>query len=292
MAKKEAKPKDTEETTDLIELSENLITTAYNDSKFEGVIKFIETQVDPARVYDMTNKKDMDDCRSNAHSIARSKSLIEKTGAAMIKAEKDKVKETVDSLMASKKSISAELADLQAEVRLPLTEWENIRSGTDVIIKEVNELADCLGLSSEHISIKLAALDDYDVMADGIVEDKLNEFLTATTKTREILTGQLDVAKIRQEEQAELQRLRDEDNQRKADEVKVQQESAQQDSAQQESSPVTASNVGGLSIDRRRDINNKLVADLVAFCGIDKEAAKRVVITVAQNKIAHLKIEY
>lgn len=297
MTKAAAKPKEeVEETTEIVELSENLINKAYKTAKFDDVTKFITDQVDPARVYDMTNKKDMADCRSNAHNVARSKSLVEKAGEALIKAEKAKVKKTVDSFMASKKLVVADLAALQATIRTPLTQWEDVRSNIDTFIGEIEEISACFGLSSVQISTKLTALDDYDAMANDIVEDKLNEFLTATTSARETLVGQLDTARIREKNLLEVQELKDENAKLKASHgsqaTNTTQEPARGGCFGIGSQGSSHDNAVEPTLNHKRDVNNKIVKDLVAFIGIGTDSAKKIVIAAAKGNIGHLKIEY
>jgi flagellin-specific chaperone FliS len=270
----------------IVELSDDLVKKAYSDNDFEGVVDFIKSQVDPDRVYDMEVKQDMADCRTNAHNVARSKTLIEKAGAALIKAEKAKIEKKVKSIKDSQTDVVADLVALQTAVRLPLTNWETARSDVDNKIKTIDALSQCLNDSSETIQTKLDTLKSY--QDDEIVTDKLHEYLSAIDRVNGILTGQLDVAKIRESEQEELMRLRASSlaSTAPAPAIPDIQDSAPAASVARDEEPADK------SVEDIRAVNKAVVADLISKCKLSEEQAKAVVICVAQGRIGHLAINY
>ena len=71
-------------------------------------------------VYDMKIRKDREACAADAYKVTRTKTAVEKMGAAL----SAKYKEVPKQIDAQRRDWNAKMDSLRDEVRKPLTEWE------------------------------------------------------------------------------------------------------------------------------------------------------------------------
>ena len=159
-------------------------------------------------VPDLSTKKGRDAIASLAHKVAKSRVALDNVGKELTA----KYKEIPKQIDAARKSMRENLEELQDKIRAPLTEWENNEKarvdGIKARIAEIDGMADCRGAASLEIADRLRHLDTINH------EDGFDEFAgdaaAALVKARKVLADELEVARTREAEQAELERLRKE----------------------------------------------------------------------------------
>lgn len=161
------------------------------------------------QVYDMTTRKGRDECASDAYKVARSKSAIEKLGAAL----SAQYKEIPKKIDAERRRAKEALEALQAQVRQPLTQWEaaeearveRLKSKVQ-FIRDFAVMAD--DLSAAGIQVQINNLQT--VTVDEQLEEYEAEAHRAKARALEILTAALVVREKYEADQNELARLREE----------------------------------------------------------------------------------
>lgn len=195
------------ETTELVTLParETALQVYSINGGLDPLIQQIRDKV-AGTVYDMTTAKGRAECASDAFKVAKSKTAIEKLGKAL-SAEYKEIPKKID---AERRRAFDALEALQAQVRQPLTEWEQAEEA------RVQRHKDALA----HIASLDAFLNDTaDELRGALrhaqmieVGPEWEEFETeahrAKEKTLEALTAALVTAEKREAEQAELARLR------------------------------------------------------------------------------------
>lgn len=175
-------------------------------SDFDPVIAKIREQAKDLP-FDMTTKKNRDEIASFAYKIARSKSVVEKAGAAI----SAKYKELPKKIDASRRAYKDVFEQLQDEVRAPLNEWEEneakrVRSHK-FALDSLTETAD---LNDECPSETIRdVLDDiFHRVIDASWEEFEQEAHRAKADSVAKLTTMLDKRVKYEAEQAELETLR------------------------------------------------------------------------------------
>ncbi|MGO3890117.1 MAG: hypothetical protein ACTJHW_03980 [Paenalcaligenes sp.] len=158
-------------------------------------------------VYDMSKKKDRDACASAAYKIARSKQAVEKVGADLA----SKYKEIPKLIDAARRQSKERFDALQAEIRKPLTEWEEaealrVQSHREAIEAIQTLAANLDGRTAESLSVLLASAQAVEI------SEKWEEFETEAARAKDkavAALGQALTARQQYEaEQAELTELR------------------------------------------------------------------------------------
>ena len=187
------------------------------DSKaaIEEIISKIETE-SRSITFDIETKEGQATCRSLAAKIASAKSTLDKAG----KAKKDEYTVTTKLIDADRNLTKSRLQALQDEIRQPLTELEQ-REAQRKIQHEINlsmisDFTDLIGAHSSAISERITALQDK-VIGDEWEEYKA-EALESKDSVLKALRTEFEMVKKREDEQAELARLRAEQAQREQQE--------------------------------------------------------------------------
>ncbi|TCU92570.1 hypothetical protein [Paracandidimonas soli] len=109
------------ESTELVTLppKETALQVFTDTEKLDEILGTVRAKV-VGTVYDMDKRKDREACASDAYKVARSKTAMEKLGAA-VSAELKELPKKVD---AGRRYLKEGLEAIQAEVRAPLDEWE------------------------------------------------------------------------------------------------------------------------------------------------------------------------
>lgn len=186
-----------------------------SQAAIEEVISKIETE-SRSITFDINTKGGQATCRSLAAKIASAKSTLDKAG----KAKKDEYTVTTKLIDADRNLAKSRLQALQDEIRQPLTELEQ-REAQRKAQHEANlaaliDFTDLVGAHSSAISERIDTLQDK-VIGDDWEEYKA-EALEAKDFTLKALRNEFEVVKQREDEQAELARLRAEQAQREQQE--------------------------------------------------------------------------
>lgn len=186
-----------------------------NQAAIEEVISKIESE-SRSITFDITTKEGQATCRSLAAKIASAKSTLDKAG----KAKKDEYTVTTKLIDADRNLTKSRLQALQDEIRQPLTELEQQeaqrKTQHEINLSMISDFTDLVGAHSSAISERITTLQD-EVIGDEWEEYK-SQALEAKDFVLKALRSQLAETKQREDEQAELARLRAEQVQREQQE--------------------------------------------------------------------------
>ena len=207
------------EVTELIELppKETAMQVFMDNTKLDEILNKVRDQV-VGTVYDMSKRKDREACASDAYKVARSKTAMEKLGAA-VSAELKDLPKKVD---AGRRYLKDGLEAIQDQVREPLTKWEEAEEARIAYHKHelamLESFAECGDLDAAMIRGNIETVED--VAIDESWEEFEAEAHRAKAKTLEIMRAALVAREKYESEQAELARLRAEaEERRKQDEA-------------------------------------------------------------------------
>lgn len=166
-------------------------------------------------VPDVTTKKGRDAIASMAYKVAQSKNYLEGIGKKLT----DEYKEIPKKIDANRKRIRDELDALKAEVRRPLTEWEEAGAARVQGIKDrIETISQHAGMSEDSAMTKAAIARLEAVAIDESFAEFATEAAQAKDKALTILRADLEYCLKREAEAAELARLREEKAKRDAEE--------------------------------------------------------------------------
>ena len=201
------------EVTDLVVIEkQNAMAVFTTKEQLDPIIEAIEKEA-RSLVPDVSTRKGRDAIASMAHKVARSKTYIDNAGKDLV-AELKVLPKQIDE---SRRIVRERLDALKDEVRKPLTDWENAESARKEALQQrladLRALADVIDSVGNYLpsveiqqrieSAKAVALDDswQEVAAEaGVAKDATIQQLEAA----------MIVAKQREHETAELERLRKE----------------------------------------------------------------------------------
>lgn len=157
-------------------------------------------------VPDVTTRKGREAIASIAYKVARSKTALDNVGKELV-AELKEVPKKID---AERKRMRDLLEGWQAEVRRPLTEWEEAEEARKAKhqagIDQINLRLECRDLDSAELKSNIAWLEGM-AIGDGW-EEYETEAARAKEKALAALRDALVVREKYEAEQAELERLR------------------------------------------------------------------------------------
>lgn len=203
----------------------NFVAKAYeDDEKITAIIEAIEKDV-KAEVYTVETAVGRKRIASQAYKISRSKTAMDKVGADLIE-EANKLVKTING---RRNIVKTRLDTLRDDIRKPLTEWEDKDNARKEAL--VERIDACFGLRPFPTnSADLRALQDATIAIE--LDESWQEYLEEATKAKDnflrLLSGKITDAvrieerealleKERQEQAAELTRLREAEAQRKRD---------------------------------------------------------------------------
>lgn len=221
---------------------------------------------------DMTVRKNREEVASFAYKVARSKTAVDKAGAAL-SAEYKEIPKKID---ANRRVYKDAFESLQAEVRRPLTEWEKSeQQRKDFHESAIKELRDFMtltdGVTSEQLEIMLQTL------SNTVINDCFEEYETeahrAKQESYDFLTAKLDAQLKYEAEQAELELLRQQaaEQAQKDREAQISREAAEQARKQAEQAA---------QAEREKLERDRVAAEMAA------EQAKRDLELAEQRRIA------
>ena len=188
-----------------------------NQAAIEEIISKIEIE-SRSITFDIETKEGQATCRSLAAKIASAKSTLDKAG----KARKDEYTVTTKLIDADRNVVKDRLQKLQDEIRQPLTELEQ-REKQRQAQHEANLAA--LGhvdvQAHDHIGSDLIK-ERIEFLEKTVIDDSWEEYKSQALETKDnalrVLRPEFERVKKREDEQAELARLRAEQAQREQQE--------------------------------------------------------------------------
>lgn len=243
---------------------------------------------------------------SLASKVAKSKTYLDDMGAALVEDMKKQVK-VVDG---SRKKIRDFLDELKEETRKPVTDWENAEKAR--VANHEKNVLDLIDLGRSVVQGYKLGLDtlktNLHILKSKTIDKTWEEFQVRAEKelksSIDALTVAIADAEKYEAEQAELKKLReDKEIQERADrEKKIADQAAENERLriQREKEKEDKDRIAReKDVSHRRSINKEVHSALKEilsrnFMEPDKleEAAKAVVIDIAQGKVPHLKIHY
>lgn len=166
----------------------------------------------------LDTKKGRDEIASFAHKIAKVKTRVDKAGKDL----GEEARATVNRLNAARREYTTELQAMQDKVRAPLTEWEaEEKRRTDLVVafnKRMNEASVVRhGESSDHVKARIEEIKAEDLDPD-IFRDQIDSAKARKASVVNALKSALSDLVKREEERAELERLKAEKAEREAEE--------------------------------------------------------------------------
>jgi hypothetical protein len=227
---------------------------------------------------DISTEEGRKQIASNAYAVARAKTAIDKEGEKL----KEDAAAKVRAVNAERKRIWDEMEKIQHEIRKPLTEWEEKDA------KRVGEHQAALDLIINATLFPAGDLHPDDIRARILTLENSNreweEFSNRAEAAKNDSLAALKIMLAKREKEiadsAELARLREAEEQRKA-------EQAAKDREENEAHNKKINNAAATAI--------KTILETVIFK--DGEAdlvstARAIVVAIAQGKIPHVKINY
>lgn len=181
----------------------------------ESILNNIETE-SRSITFDIETKEGQATCRSLAAKIASAKSTLDKAG----KAKKDEYTVTADQIQKDRNLVKGRLQSLQDEIRKPLTELEQRekerKAQHEKNLEKLVDFTDLVGCESVEYQDRIKDLQDRVIGEDW--EEYKPEALEAKDRTLKALRIEFEAVKQREDEQAELARLRAENAKREQQE--------------------------------------------------------------------------
>jgi len=149
---------------------------------------------------------------SIAHNVARSKTLIDDAGKKLVSDRKAFIKK-VD---ATRKHARDILDNMKAEVRKPLTDWEEAEEKRQAALQEkidsIRLRMPMHGAGSQELREALALVEA--IRIEGEFDDREDDAETVHLEVMDTIRVRLEEAEKSEADQAELERLRDEEAER------------------------------------------------------------------------------
>ncbi|MFD4120937.1 hypothetical protein ACFWQD_06455 [Alcaligenes faecalis] len=196
------------ESTELIELpsEDTALATFTTPGGLDHYIEQVREKVS-GTVYDMKIRKDREACAADAYKVTRTKTAVEKMGAAL----SAKYKEVPKQIDAQRRVWNKQMDNLRDEVRKPLTDWEEAeasrvalhRADLDGMAEQAREVG---SLDVETLRQRIAIVESA-VMGESWEEFEA-EAHRVKAKALEILNVALAERQKYEAEQAELADLR------------------------------------------------------------------------------------
>ncbi|HGU6585089.1 TPA: hypothetical protein ACNACB_000090 [Escherichia coli] len=201
------------EVTDLVVIEkQNAMAVFTTKEQLDPIIETIEKEA-RSLVPDVSTRKGRDAIASMAHKVARSKTYIDNAGKDLV-AELKALPKQIDE---SRRIVRERLDALKDEVRKPLTDWENAESARkDALqqrladLRSLADVIDGVGSYLPSVEIQQRIESAKAVALDESWQEAAAEAGVAKDATIQQLEAALIVAKQREHEAAELERLRKE----------------------------------------------------------------------------------
>lgn len=187
-----------------------------SDDEVETMIVQIEGAV-RAHVPDLTSKKGRDAIASLAYNVSKSKTFLDGEGKKLV----DGIKKQAEGIDKARKKIRDRMDALRDEARKPLTEWEAAEEERQARDKDIVRRITSHGLTGFEATAEIIA-KGHEIKGITLPDDfgGDREALEAVrSATMQALRNMFDTAKKREDDAAELARLRVEQEERAAKEA-------------------------------------------------------------------------
>ena len=195
----------------IIEIAPDLAPSIYVENGLDKFLEQIREGVN--EVPDLSTAKGRARIASLAAQVSRSKTAVEKPGRDYLK----RLKEQPKVVEAELRRFVTECDQLRDEVRRPLTEWEDAeKARTEELqqrLVDLRALADVIDTAGNYLpsaDIQQRIQEAKSVVLDDSWQERAAEAGVANDSTIQQLEASLAVAKKREHEAAELERLRKE----------------------------------------------------------------------------------
>lgn len=201
------------EVTDLVDIEkQNAMAVFTTKEQLDPIIEAIEKEA-RSLVPDVSTRKGRDAIASMAHKVARSKTYIDNAGKDLV-AELKALPKQIDE---SRRIVRERLDALKDEVRKPLTDWENAESARkDALqqrladLRSLADVIDGVGSYLPSVEIQQRIESAKAVALDDSWQEVAAEAGKAKDATIQQLEAAMNIAKQREYEASELERLRKE----------------------------------------------------------------------------------
>ena len=301
-------------------MSEKMLITAehvrpleiFVEGKYRELLEFIknESKIDEP---DVSTSKGRSLIRSMSAMVASSKVFVVKAGKKLADDEKAKIEEKLTAINGSKSFIEDSLVYLKAEVREPLTKWEESeKAKKDAEIAEQERIkqkaiddekaeierqkqeneAEKERLEKEQMQLNAnqKAIKDFGSVSQNVVNDALKNQGAAEAETDRIRQKAIDdekQAKIDQEKAVEAERLRVQQIADDKESNRLQDERVKREAEQEKAADTT-----------HRKLNNEALSGLIKILKVNDslpdidEIGKRIIVAIIQGKIPNVSINY
>jgi len=260
-------------------------------------------------VFDTTTAKGREECISHAAKVGKTKTGIEKLGKALV----DPIKAEAKVIDVERKFYKDELAALQAEVRKPVTLWEEEQSRVKAAIAQAFFELEQDGVSTSPVtgellseamlSKKIQHLENVDLTEYGEDSEKAEQLAAAgLTRIKAALQQRKDADELAELRKAaaekEAKDKQEANDKRIADEAIEKHEAAKAEAAESKITPVTVVKNETVTpeaksySDHKRDVNRQLLADFAQAGNISEDDAKAIITEIVRGNIANIKITY
>lgn len=214
---------------------------------------------------DMTVRKNREEVASFAYKIARSKTAVDKVGAAL-SAEYKEIPKKID---ANRRIYKEAFERLQEEVRSPLNQWEQAeKERVQRHEQRIESIKQNTELSDDACSVSIGSA--IGMLNDLVIDESWEEYEQEARRAKESaianLTAQLEKRKKYEAEQAELERLRQEaaEREQKDREERIAREAAEKARQEQAEALAKAQAEKELAEQRRIATEKQAEADRIA----------------------------
>lgn len=199
------------EVMDLVVIEkQNAMAVFTTKEQLDPLIEKIEKEA-RSLVADVSTKKGRDAIASMAHKVARSKTYIDNAGKDLV----TELKALPKQIDESRRIVRERLDALKDEVRRPLTEWEQAeesrKNALQQRLNDLRALGDVIGADGNYlpsVDIQARISEAKSVSLDDSWEEVAAEAGVAKDATIQKLEAAFIVAKQREDQAAELERLR------------------------------------------------------------------------------------
>lgn len=194
-------------------VSENPIAAFTDEASYSQFYEKVKSEV-MSHVPDLTTEKGRKEIASLAYKVTRSKTAIDAAGKKL----NEDARAQINKVDAQRRKIRDELDALADDVRRPLTEWENAEKEREMEAeKQLSEIADLAAVVPSDTAASIKARFDklkHFVIRDDVHLGKTNEVFAYFEKTLAEVELAYERAAKYESDQAELARLRAEQEER------------------------------------------------------------------------------
>lgn len=197
------------ESQDIIELVfENPALAIRDEEKAKAFLVKVREHAMSIGEKDMSKAKDRDEVRSMASKVTKSKTMLDTARKGMTEA----LRKEVSEINEAGKVLTAGLAEIAAEVRAPLTAWEDAEKKREELVETTIariKAAALVTISDTAASVSARGNEIYEIEIDPeVFRKRTDEATEAQAATIKALHEAMNVLREREEAQAELAKMK------------------------------------------------------------------------------------